>query len=159
VESKGFKVMLENGIIKVMNGSMIVMKGIRNRNLCYLKGSTVTGVLTIVVNSNEDATKLWYIRLGHAGEKFKQVLGKQDLLNGAKTCKLKFCEHRVLIKKMKVKFDTTIHCIRGILDYVRKDVWGPSKNASLRRKYYFVSFIDDYSRRKWVYTMSQKSEV
>ena len=78
MESKGFKVMLENGIIKVMNGSMIVMKGIRNRNLCYLKGSTVTGVLTIVVNSNEDATKLWYIRLGHAGEKFKQVLGKQD---------------------------------------------------------------------------------
>jgi len=45
VESKGLKVMLENDFLKVTKGSMVVMKGVRNRNLNYLKDSTVTGVL------------------------------------------------------------------------------------------------------------------
>ena len=45
------------------------------------------------------------------------------------------------------------------LDYVHKDVWGPSKNASLGGKHNFVSFMDDYFRRNWVYTMSHKSEI
>jgi len=58
-----------------------------------------------------------------------------------------------------VKFGTAIHLTRGILDYVHIDVWGPSKNASLGGKYYFVSFVDDYSRQNWVYTMSHQSEV
>ena len=60
VESKGLKGTLENGILKVTKGTMVVMKGIRNMNLYYLKSSTVTGILTIVVNSDEDATKLWH---------------------------------------------------------------------------------------------------
>jgi len=58
-----------------------------------------------------------------------------------------------------VKFGTVIHRTKRILDYVHRDVWGPSKNASLGGKLYFVSFVDDYSRRNWVYTMSHKSEV
>ena len=98
------------------------------------------------------------MRLGHTGEKSMQVLKKQDLLKGTKTCKLKFCQHCVLGKKTKVKFGIAIHHTKGILDYMHTDAWGPSKNASLGGKHYFVSFVDDYSRQNWVYTMSYKSE-
>jgi len=77
------------------------MKGIKNMNLYYSKGSTMTCVLAIAVDSDEDA-KLWHMRLGHAGEKCMQALMKQDLLKGAKTRKLKFCEHCILSKKTKV---------------------------------------------------------
>ena len=59
-----------------------------------------------------------------------------------------------------MKFGTTIHRTKGILNYEHIDIWGPSKNASIRgKKYYFVSFIDDYFRQNWVYTISQKSKV
>ena len=58
-----------------------------------------------------------------------------------------------------MKFGTTIHRTKRILDYVHTDIWGPSKNSSLGGNYYFVSFVDDYSRRNWVYTKSHKSEV
>ena len=58
-----------------------------------------------------------------------------------------------------MKFGTTIHHTEGILDYVHTDVWGPIKTASLRGNHYLVSFIDDYSRRSWVYTMRHKNEV
>jgi len=99
------------------------------------------------------------MRFGHAGEKSMQALAKQGILKGAKTCKLEFCEHYVLGKKIKVKFGTAINRTREILNYVRTDVWGPSKDASLGGKHYFVSFVDDYFRLNWVYTMSHKSEV
>ena len=58
-----------------------------------------------------------------------------------------------------MKFGIAIHNTEGILDYVHTDVWGPSKTSSLGGKHYYVSFVDDYSRRVWVYTMKTKGEV
>jgi len=55
---------------------MVVMKGVRDRNLYYLKGNTVVGALTASVDSDDDATKLWHMRLDHTGEKFMQSLAK-----------------------------------------------------------------------------------
>ena len=98
------------------------------------------------------------MRLGHTGEKSLQALAKQGLLKCARTCRLDFCEHCVIEKKIKVKFGTATHCTEGILDYVYTNIWGPTKTASIRGNYYFVTFIDDYSRRCWVYTMKHKGE-
>ena len=81
---------MENGILKITKGPMVVMKGARDRNLYYLKGNTVTCVMAASIDLDEDATKMWHMRLGHAGEKSMQTLAKQSLLNGIKTCKLKF---------------------------------------------------------------------
>ena len=83
----------------------------------------------------------------------------QGLLKGAKTCKLDFCEQCVLGKQKRVKFGTVIHNTEGILDYIHTDVWGPTKTASLGGKHYFVTFVDDFSRRVWVYTLKSKDEV
>ena len=52
-----------------------------------------------------------------------------------------------LVNKKNVKFGTNIHQTRGILDYVHTDVWGPTKNVSLGGNRWFVTFIDDYSKR------------
>jgi len=65
-------------------------------------------------------------------------------LKGARTCKLDFCEHRVI--KKKVKFDIATHCTERILDYVHTNVWGPTKTASIEGNHYFMTFIVDYSR-------------
>jgi len=58
VESKGLKVILENGSLKVTKGSIVMMKGVMDRNLYYLKDSTVISALTASVDSDDDATKL-----------------------------------------------------------------------------------------------------
>ncbi|KAM1373507.1 hypothetical protein ACFX2I_024202 [Malus domestica] len=39
------------------------------------------------------------------------------------------------------------------------DVWDPIKTPSLSGRHWFVTFVDDYSRRSWVYTMKHKSEL
>ena len=62
-------------------------------------------------------------------------------------------------KQTKVKFGTAVHQTKGILDYVHSDVWGPSRTKSQGGKHWFVTFVDDFSRRLWVFTMKHKDEV
>ena len=161
LESKGFTIILQNEILKVVSGALVVMKGIRRNNLYLYQGSTAVGTVAAVSEAEKVAemSRLWHMRLGHAGEKSLQTLAMQGLLKGAKTCKLDFCEQCVLGKQKRVKFGTAIHNTEGILDYIHTDVWGPTKTTSLGGKHYFVTFVDDFSRRVWVYTMKSKDEV
>ena len=62
-------------------------------------------------------------------------------------------------KQIIVKFDTTIHQTNGTLDYVHTNMWGLAKVVFLGGKHYYVTFVDDYSRWVWVYTMRHKDEV
>ncbi|KAK9215025.1 hypothetical protein WN944_007028 [Citrus x changshan-huyou] len=157
LEAKGYKVTIEDGIIKFTHGVMVILQGVRRHNLYYLKGGTTDEAN--VVEAHSDTTKLWHVRLGHAGEKSLQTLMRHGFLKGTKTCKLNFCEHCVVGKKTRVKFGTANHNTREILEYVHSDVWGPTKTASIGGSHYFVTFVDDFSRRVWVYTMRAKDEV
>ena len=55
----------------------------------------------------------------------------------------------------EIRHNDSLH--RGILNYVHTDVWGPIKTASIVGNH--IIFIDDYSRRCWVYTIKYKGEV
>ena len=48
---------------------------------------------------------------------------------------------------------------KGILDVVHSDVWGPTQIITLDIGRYYVTFIDDFYRHTWIYSMRQKSEV
>ncbi|KAE8728571.1 hypothetical protein F3Y22_tig00004205pilonHSYRG00041 [Hibiscus syriacus] len=45
------------------------------------------------------------------------------------------------------------------LELVHTDVWGPSPVPSLAGSLYYVTFIDDSTRKVWVYFLKKKSEV
>ena len=90
-----------------------------------------------------------------------EKLHKRKLLVGLKTCKLDFCKYCVLGKQHKVSFNimNKENRAKGILDYIHSDVWGPAPTKSHGGARYFVTFMDDYSRKIWVYFMQEKSEV
>jgi transposase InsO family protein len=45
------------------------------------------------------------------------------------------------------------------LELVHTDVWGPAQVSSLGGFHYYVTFIDDATRKTWVYCIRQKSDV
>ena len=53
----GLVISIRDGILKMIKGSMIVMKGVRRDNLCYLKGSTATGQVETSNSSDEVARR------------------------------------------------------------------------------------------------------
>ena len=45
------------------------------------------------------------------------------------------------------------------LDVIHSDVWGPAKTTTIFGCRFYVTFIDDHTRKVWVYFMKEKSEV
>ena len=48
---------------------------------------------------------------------------------------------------------------RNVSEQLHSDVRGPTKTRSVAGSNYYVTFIDDYSRKVWVYSIKAKSEV
>uniref|UniRef100_A0A2N9GD91 Uncharacterized protein n=1 Tax=Fagus sylvatica TaxID=28930 RepID=A0A2N9GD91_FAGSY len=160
LDSKGYSYKSENGIMKVSKGAMIVMTGQKiSSNVYKLLGNTILGGVAAVVESEDDDTLLWHMRLGHISERGMRELHKRNLLTGIKSCKLDFCKYCIMGKQCRVRFKTATHKTKGILDYVHSDIWGPVRTPSKGGAQYFMSFIDDYSRKAWVYFLKNKSEA
>ena len=64
LEASGYTITLKDGGLKVSLKNLVVLKGIRRKNLYFLQGSTVTG-MAMATTSDEDTTRLWHMRLGH----------------------------------------------------------------------------------------------
>jgi hypothetical protein len=47
----------------------------------------------------------------------------------------------------------------GVLELIHSDVCGPMPSSSISGYVYYVSFIDDYSRKTWIYFLKSKDEV
>jgi len=86
LEALGLKISCRDGVLKMLQGSMVVMKDIKHNNLYYFKGNTVIGQVTTFISSDDDCIRLWHMRLEYIGENSLQVLAKQGLFKGAKTC-------------------------------------------------------------------------
>ena len=54
---------------------------------------------------------------------------------------------------------TATHRASQILELVHSDVCGPFKTNSTGGARYFITFVDDFSRKLWIYFISQKSQV
>ena len=48
---------------------------------------------------------------------------------------------------------------KGTLELIHSDVSGPIPSTTLSGYEYYVTFIDDYSRKTWIYFLKNKSEV
>ncbi|GJR60775.1 retrotransposon protein, putative, ty1-copia subclass [Tanacetum coccineum] len=113
LKKEGFTVKLQLGKIKVINGSSVVLSGIRRDNCVYsLNVHALAGELNANVEEKDSLAQVWHKRLGHISEAGLQVLEKQ-----------------------------------GLFDKKSLDLWGPSQVESLGGKRYFLSIVDDYSRR------------
>lgn len=89
-----------------------------------------------------------------------QELGKQGLIDANKISDLEFRENCVLGKSHGLKFAPATHKTKGTLDYIHLDLWGsPMVPTSLPKYQYFISIIDDYLRKVWIYFLKTKDEA
>ncbi|KAL2248429.1 UNVERIFIED_CONTAM: Retrovirus-related Pol polyprotein from transposon TNT 1-94 [Sesamum indicum] len=159
LEEDGLEGRWGKGLMKIMKGSLVVFKAERKRNL-YI--CTVSYDYLAASVSENDSTTLWHKRLGHISQKGLDFLKKDGILN-ANIEKLDFCDDCILGKHHKVHFPASPSpnpsMSTCILDYVHADVWGPSNVPTHGGNRYFLSIIDNFSRKVFVFLMKHKSEV
>ncbi|GJY42489.1 retrotransposon protein, putative, ty1-copia subclass [Tanacetum coccineum] len=80
LEKKGYTVKLQSGKVKVINGSRVILSGIRRDNCVYsLDGHAMTCELNASVEEKYSLAQVWHKILGHISEAGLQVLEKQGL--------------------------------------------------------------------------------
>lgn len=114
-----------------------------------------------LLNPNSPAT-LWHKRLGHFHTKgiqrmihFEAVKGLPHLHFANQTCSGCQLEKHARTKMPK----QATHHASKILELVHSDVCGPFKVNSLGGCRYFVTFIDDFSKKIWIYFLTNKNQV
>lgn len=154
----GYVCKTENDTMKIVKGVMVKLKGKLTNGLYLLQVNALLGTAAIASSQDQKKAKLWHMRLGHASEKGLKELKKQGLSGDCEIGTLDNCEHCIYGKTTWVSFSKRKHISRGILDYVHANLWGPEKTSTLGGAHYFLSIVDDFSRRVWVYLLKNKAE-
>jgi hypothetical protein len=105
---------------------------------------------------------LWHERMGDTLEKKNIDLYKEKVWSNVfPECGLEvdFCEHCIYGKQNWVRFPSRATRENGILELVHSDVFGLVTVPSLGGSLYYVSFIDDFSKKACIYFLRKKSEV
>ncbi|CAL8095191.1 unnamed protein product [Prunus armeniaca] len=106
-----------------------------------------------------DPAWLWHLRYDHLNFRGLKMLHDKEMVTGLPqiTCPTEVCvvgkQHRETFPKGKA------WRARRPLELVHSDICGPITPASNAEKRYFITFIDDCSRKTWVYFLQEKSEA
>ena len=107
----------------------------------------------------EDIT-LWHHRIGKMNEKGMQILQSRKLFLGLKQAYLEFCEYCVYGKQKRVIFlKVGKEKKHEKLEIGNTNVWVLDQVSSLGGSNYYVTFIDDATRKTWVYYIKKKFDV
>ena len=106
--------------------------------------------------------ELWHHRYGHLNNKDLQLLRSKEMVTGLPDIgQLKVtCEACVKGKHHRVSFPKRSK-LRATekLQLIHSDLCGPITPPSHSQKRYLISFIDDFSRKTWIYFVTEKSEA
>ena len=157
LDEEGHYVNFGNQQWKVTKGNLVIARGHKQGTL-YMVEMSADGTNAAV----EDAgvSTLWHQRLGHMSEKGMKMLASKGRIPDLQNVKIDFCEPCVLGKQKKVTFVKTGQPPKaGKLELIHSDVYGPTKVSSIGGSRFYVTFIDDSTRKVWVYFLKNKSDV
>ncbi|GJY11345.1 gag-pol polyprotein [Tanacetum coccineum] len=152
---------IQNEIMKIIKGARFLMKGKKVSANLYQWKEEIMQEAEASVASHSPSHRVavsWHQKLGHMSEQGMKILVERKLIPGLTKVSLHFCEYYVMSKKHRLKFKTSNYRSVYVLELVHSDVW-LAPVQSLGGAKYFVSFIDDYSRRCWVYPIKKTFDV
>ncbi|GAB2283017.1 hypothetical protein Dimus_039573 [Dionaea muscipula] len=162
--------LVEKGYNVVMKDRVLILRNEENKLIAHVK---MTKNRLFVMNIRHDVARclnacmkddcwLWHLRLGHLNFGALNFLSRRKLVKGMPHIDSpnQFCEGCVIGKQPRKSFPKeSILRSRKILQLIHTDICGPITPSSYGEKRYFLTFIDYFSRKTWVYFLKEKSEA
>ena len=113
-----------------------------------------------MVHDTIEPNEIWHRRLAHVHYRALPLASKA--VEGIPKIQAKHdgvCKGCAKGKNTNNTFPSSENKTKGILEIIHSDVCGPMSSSSLSGYVYYVSFIDNFSRKRWIYFMKNKYEV
>lgn len=110
----------------------------------------------------KDENWLRHLRFGHLNFGGLKLLSRKGMVRGLPLIEKpdNLCEGCILGKQHRESFPSGKSIkAKAPLEIVHSDLCGPMQTPSLAGSQYFLTFIDDFTRKTWVYFLKNKSEV
>ena len=157
LEDKRYRVTFADGNVLALhkNSSMNTAKviSIREESLYRL----TTPPAQALVHDSTNINELWHRRLAHLNSQALPAL--KNMVTGLPMLHVDHdgvCRVCALGNNTKGSFPKSENKSKGILDLIHSDLCGPMTVTSLDGYNYYVTFVDDHSRKTWIYFLKTK---
>lgn len=109
----------------------------------------------------EEESWKWHYGFGHLKFKSLSLLSNKGLVEGVPLISVpkKICEGCTMGKQTRSRFKKTApKRAKQPLEVVHSDVYGPFEIATLGGNKYFLLFVDEWTRKSWIYLLKEKKK-
>lgn len=158
---KGYSITFLNNFCEVrdLDCGLVMKVEMTANNMFPFTFSSVDCALHVSTNSD---SWLWHMRYGHLHFSGLKLLNQKNMVIGLPCVKSvdDVCEGCIYGKQHRTSFPVkSTWRAREPLQLVHADICGPMRTLLMGTSKYFLLFIDDYSRKSWVYFLKYKSEA
>ncbi|GFV90580.1 retrovirus-related Pol polyprotein from transposon TNT 1-94 [Trichonephila clavipes] len=172
LESKGAHSVGTKGKINVFNKDWIkLFSATRHENLYFFKpdhyiipkSKEISFFSDVTAKIKNESIEIWHQRFGHVNNDYLVKTSKNDSVKGLPRLTDNGKTHCIpckLAKSKRVSFKKTgVVRSKRPLEFLHMDLCGPMATESQGGNKYFLSIIDDYSRKVTVFPIRNKSDV
>ncbi|KAJ0048663.1 hypothetical protein Pint_16358 [Pistacia integerrima] len=157
---KGHIIHMENNLLELRNAERYLIARVRmtkNRMFPLYLNTKLERCLASIIESEAGR---WHLRFGHLHFHGLKLLSTRSMVRGLPSLEVPnhICATCVIGKQARSPFPTGgTWRAQETLQLVHTDICGPLEPKSFGGNRYFITFIDDFSRKVWVYFLKEKS--
>ncbi|TXG51085.1 hypothetical protein EZV62_023609 [Acer yangbiense] len=164
LQEKGLAILIKHGLCRIYHPTkgLLIQTAMSANRMFILLAASQPSKPSCFHTATQDLSHLWHCRYGHLSHKGLRTLQFKKMVHGipkleASTTVCTDCmigkQHRDPIPKR-----STWRASQK-LQLIHADICGPISPTSNSKKRYLICFIDDFSRKTWVYFLVEKSEA
>ncbi|CAJ2647891.1 unnamed protein product [Trifolium pratense] len=160
---KGFNYSTKDHIIEVFDPkNKLILKAPLSKNRTFRVNLQASAFQCFSSLITEDEKWLWHYRYGHLNFKSLNHLCNKKMVVGLPLIHTpeKLCEGCFVSKQRRNSFKSSVYSrSKQPLDVVHSDVCGAIEVPTLGGSRYFMTCVDEFTRKVWIYLLKEKSEV
>ncbi|WVY90763.1 hypothetical protein V8G54_036277 [Vigna mungo] len=160
---KGYTMSMLQRHIEVFDSKQrLVIKAPLAKNRTFKVNLDAAAIQCLSAMNKEEERWTWHYRFGHLNFKSLRDLNSRGLVLGVPLidAPTKICEGCAIGKQSRSKFKSFApKRAKQPLEVVHSDVCGPFDVPSLGGNKYFLIFVDEWTRKIWLYLLKEKKEV
>lgn len=160
IASHGNSVLFDTNGCTIRNANDEIVLQCKPTNGVYKVGTNANAVC--MQSKHTVSSYTWHRRLGHTGlQRMKQMRdGAVDGLSfSEESQEIKNCETCAYGKQSRASFGKSERQSKAVLELIHSDIMGPMESNSIGGARYILTFIDDYSRKVFLYFLKAKSDT